>query len=205
MSYELEMEVVAVASSIAGLFSLAGQCISGAQTLRALYSDIVDTSKTVKSFSKDVNDLLRTLTDVRLLLEKIQDQDSLLTDELLFTTLRLQLEDCDTEIGTWIRTAEKAKAAGGKGTRGWFKKFWMALDKDSTNSVRADMQKRRLEIAVALSTLGRYKMFLRSHLRLSDKLTIYSKGVSIYGWRRQPRKSKTELTKPRPPPILFST
>ena len=149
------MEVLATASSIAGLLSLAGQCVLGAQNLRSLYQDIVAASRTVETFMKDVNGLLRTLEDVKALLEKIQRQAPGIVDEVSLTSLKLQLEDCDHDIGSWLRTARSTKPVGGKGTRAWFRRFWMAMDMQSTTNVRADMQKRRIEVAVALSTLGR--------------------------------------------------
>ena len=149
------MEALAAASSVAGLLSLAGQCVSGAQNLHSLYRDIGAISHTVETFMKDVNGLLRTLEDVKALLEKIQHQAPWLADEVSLTSLKLQLEDCDHDISLWLRTAQSTKPIGGKGTRAWFRKFWMAMDKQSTNNVRADMQKRRIEVAVALSTLGR--------------------------------------------------
>jgi hypothetical protein len=149
------METLATASSVAGLLSLAGQCVAGAQSLRSLYQDIVAASHTVETFVKDVNSLLRTLEDVKALLKKIQHQAPELADEVSLTSLKLQLDDCNQEIDSWLRTAQSTKPVGGKGTRAWFRKFRMAIDKQSRNNVRADMQKRRIEVAVALSTLRR--------------------------------------------------
>lgn len=149
------MEALAATSSVAGLLSLAGQCISGAQNLCSLYRDITAISRTVESFMKDVNGLLRTLEDVKILLEKIELQAAWLADEVSLTSLKLQLEDCDRDIGLWLRTAQSTKPTGGKGSRTWFRKFWMAMDKEPRNNVRTDMQKRQIEVAVALSTLGR--------------------------------------------------
>jgi hypothetical protein len=149
------MEALATASSIAGLLSLAGQCVSGTQNLYSLYRDIAAISHTVEAFMKDVNGLLRTLEDVKALLEKIQRQAPGLADEVSLTSLKLQLEDCNHDIGSWLRTARSTQSVCCKGTRAWFRRFWMAMDKQSTTNVRADMQKRRIEVAVALSTLGR--------------------------------------------------
>ena len=149
------MEALATASSVAGLLSLAGQCVSGAQSLCSLYQDIVAASHTVENFVKDVNGLLRTLQDVKALLEKIQNQAPSLIDGISLTSLKIQLEDCNDEIGLWLRTAQSTKPVAGRGGRTWFRKFRMSIDKQSKDNVRTDMQKRRIEIAVALSTLGR--------------------------------------------------
>jgi hypothetical protein len=150
------MEALATASSIAGLLSLAGNCISGAQNLRSLYQDIATASQTVQSFFKDLNSLIRTLEDVRNFLEKIQSlAPTLVLDDVSLTTLKLQLEDCDSDVFSWLRAAQSTKTVDGKGTRGWFRKFWKAMDKQSIESYRRDMQRRRTEIAVALSLVGR--------------------------------------------------
>ena len=148
------MEALAAASSVAGLLSLTGQCISGAQNLRSLCQDITSASKTVAKFAKDVNNLLRTLEDVRPLLERIELHPSLV-DQIGLNSLNMQVEGCFDEIGSWLHDVQSTKPTGGKGTRAWFRKFWVAVDKQSTKNVRADLQRRRTEILVALSTLGR--------------------------------------------------
>lgn len=113
------MEALAAASSIAGLLSLTGQCISGAQSLLSLYKNISSASSSVEKFLKDVNSLCRTLEDVRALLEKIQTQAPGLADEISLTSLRLQLDDCNIEIGSWLRAAQSTMPPDGKGTRAW--------------------------------------------------------------------------------------
>lgn len=149
------MEVIAGGANVAGLLSLAGQCISGAQKLISLYQDVSRTSKTVETFIKDINSLLRTLHDVQYLLESIQEKSPYAFDDLHMTTLKLQLEDCDQDLSSWIGIAQ-ANSPFGKGTRAWFKDFWLAVNKDPMKNIRSEIQKRRTEIGVALSVLGRY-------------------------------------------------
>ena len=153
------MEVLAVGSSIAGLLSLTGQCISGAQKLVGFYQDISKTSKAVEYFLKDINSLIRTLNDAQVLLQSIKEKSPHTFDDLVMTALKLQLEDCNDDLGSWLKTAQSYRPSafysGPSTTRTWFRKFWMAVNKDEVNNIRAEMQKRRNEIAVALTMLGR--------------------------------------------------
>ncbi|KAK3710048.1 hypothetical protein LTR37_010479 [Vermiconidia calcicola] len=152
------MEALAAASSIAGLLSLTGQCISGAQKLVSFYQDIATASKAVMAFMKDTNSLLRSLHDTDCLLRTIEEKAPKTIDVLHLTTLKLQLEDCDNDVKMWLQTAQRCEPAASRsfrGMRSWFRQFISAVDKDSIRNVREEMQRRRTEIALALSTLGR--------------------------------------------------
>ena len=96
------MEALAAASSIAGLLSLTGQCISGAQKLVSFYQDIATASKAVTAFMKDINSLLRSLHDTESLLRSIEEKAPQAFDVIHLTTLKLQLEDCDNDVKMWL-------------------------------------------------------------------------------------------------------
>lgn len=149
------MEVVAGGASIAGLLSLAGQCVSGAQKLINLYQGICKASSTVQAFLNDINSLLRTLSDVHSLLQRIRNHSPHAFDDLHMTTLKIHLEDCNEDLGSWLGVAQ-ANRTFGKGARTWFKDFWSAVNKDKVKNIRSEVQRRRQEIGVALSALGRY-------------------------------------------------
>ena len=107
------MELLATGASIAGLLSLARQCVSGAQNLWKLYRDVASVSRTADDFLKDVNRLLRTLYDVQNLLQRIEGQSALKLDGVQLTTLRLQLEDCESDFSTWLSTAQRSRPPSG--------------------------------------------------------------------------------------------
>ena len=153
------MEVLAAGSSVAGLLSLTGQCISGAQKLIGFYQDISKSSKAIEYFLKDVNGLTRTLFDAQMLLQSIKEKLPHSFDDVQMTTLKLHLEDCNDDFGSWLNTAQSyqpsASSSGTKSTRMWFRKFWSVVNKDEVNNIRTEMQRRKNDIALALITLGR--------------------------------------------------
>ena len=153
------MEALAAGASIAGLLGLAGQCITGAQKLQSLYRHVASASKSAAAILKDINSLLKTLDDVQELLKKIELKSALTPDDVQLTTLKLQLDDYNGDIGGWLETAQKFRSSTGGGTNAWFKRFWLATNKDCVKNVRVQIHQRRMEIAVALSTLGRYDIF----------------------------------------------
>jgi len=96
------MAVLAETASIACLLSLAGQCVSGIHELRSLY--LCNASTTVQILLKDVESLLRTLHDVQDLLQRVDGQAELNMDTVHTASLRLQVEDCDVNVGAWLST-----------------------------------------------------------------------------------------------------
>ncbi|KAK4549871.1 hypothetical protein LTR36_005172 [Oleoguttula mirabilis] len=150
------MEVLAVGASVAGLLSLAGQCITGAQALREMYQDISSASKTVDGFLKDIDAMIKTLHDIEDLLRTAKQQPAAgLVPLNSFATLTFHLENCKRDIQTWLATARQLRPATGTGARVWFRKFWIAANQGSVKNVRADIQQRRHNLTLALSTLGR--------------------------------------------------
>lgn len=94
------MEVLAVGASVAGLLSLAGQCITGAQALRDLYRDISLASRTLDAFLKDIDAMIGTLNDVVRLLRTATD-----SDPGPYASLSVYLEDCKRDIQMWLANA----------------------------------------------------------------------------------------------------
>ena len=107
-------------------------------------------------FVQDINSLVRTLTDVQKLQDRIGETMSLDFTDLHLAILKLQLDDCNNEIAEWLATAQEFRPPGGKAGKAWFKKFWAAFNQNSVKNVSAEIRRRRSEIGVALSVLGRY-------------------------------------------------
>lgn len=153
------MEAVAAVASIAGLLGLAGQCINGLTNLRNLYQNIEDASQTVSLFVRDVNSLLRAVTDIKDLLERLQARGLEDFEKGTCTSLALHLKECDEDTRRWLAQAQSSRTtlgdAGGRAMKTWFRKFWIAANEKAIKNVRADMLARRAELSVAMSILGR--------------------------------------------------
>ena len=152
------MEALAASASVAGLVSLAGQCVSGAQTLRNLYRDIKTASKTVDGFLKDLKNLLRTLHEVNALLAKLNAVSSPNTDPSSLENLKTQLEDCRSDLDGWLAMSQAYGRATGRGARAIFRKFWIAVNQDTVKNITMAMQRRRVELMVSLVVVGRFVM-----------------------------------------------
>lgn len=121
-----------------------------------LYRDVASASKTAEAFLRDTNSLLGTLHDVQNLLRKARSaHPRVALDEVHLTSLKLQLDDCNRDISSWLSVARKYRRHGSNGSKRWFKKFWIAINGDVVKNVRVEIHLRRAEIAVALAVLGR--------------------------------------------------
>ena len=148
------MEAIAVAASIAGLLSLAGQCVNGAETLKNLFAEVGATSKTIDAFLQDINSLLRTLHDVEELVEAMSRATEHTDSSLDAASLQIQLEDCLRSIASWLRTAKDIKPISGNGAKSWARRFWIAVNKESMSSIRKEISRRRIEISTSLLILS---------------------------------------------------
>ncbi|KAI9709911.1 MAG: hypothetical protein M1820_002988 [Bogoriella megaspora] len=144
------MEAIAVASSLAGIISLAGQCVNGAEHLKGLFDHIAGASKTVDYFLRDINSLIRTLHDVRILLETAADVSGTGEGDASVASLQIQLEDCQTDITGWLKIAKELRPTSGRGARSWARKFWVAANQNSVSGIRQEINCRRVEVGTSL-------------------------------------------------------
>ncbi|KAK5127558.1 hypothetical protein LTR85_006898 [Meristemomyces frigidus] len=143
-------------ASAAGLLSLAGQCITGAQALREIHQDMSSASKTVDAFLKDIDAMIKTLHAVEDLLKVVETRYvPYVSPGSDLATLSACLEDCKRGVHMWLATARQFRPATGKGATSLFRKFWTAANQRSVKTVRADIQQCRQNLTLALSTLGR--------------------------------------------------
>ena len=145
------MEAIAAASSIAGLLSLAGQCVTGIIALKDFYSDVASASTTIGHFLRDLNSLLTALVQVEEVCRKITDPVS----NLIVSPLYIHLEDCKKDVFKWLKVAGDLRPAGDKGRRAWFKKFWVASNQNDVNNIRKEILRHQHGIALNLLILGR--------------------------------------------------
>ena len=88
------------------------------------------------------------------LLERIGEKKCLDFHDLHLTTLKLQLENCDREIGVWLTTAQNYRPTDGKESKKWFRRFWAAFNQSEVKNLSTNICQRRSELALALSILG---------------------------------------------------
>lgn len=145
------MEVLATASSVAGVLSLTGQSIHGIIRLKDFLVDIKDASKTVGKFSHEIDLLLQQLQSVQALLIEISDRQQ----RVDVSFLQIHLEDCTKEVESWLEMATALRPKSGKGGASWFKKFWIVVNIKSVKDVRKEVDAHRSAIQLSLSVLGR--------------------------------------------------
>lgn len=148
-----DMEVLAIGASIAGLLSLAAQCITGAQTLLKLCYCYSKQEKIIQGFLKDVNGLLKTLHDVDTLVKTIE-RASIDVDNIPLEPLRLHLDDCNNDIGSWIRKVNELYSSHGSGILKSWKAISKSVEEKVLHNVR-DIRSRQVEISTALTIVGR--------------------------------------------------
>ena len=160
------MEVIAAASSFAGILGLAGQCVGGLENLKNLFENIAGASKTVDGFLRDINSLLRTLHDVEVLLNTVSKKSSADEADADVASLQIHLEDCSRDVSSWLKTARDLRPSPGRGTKSWARKFWVAVNNQSVSGIRQEINCRRTEINTSLLLLSAYVHCLESGSRL---------------------------------------
>ncbi|MCJ1286620.1 hypothetical protein MMC26_005966 [Xylographa opegraphella] len=149
------MDVISVASSIAGILSIVGQSIDGIAKLKQLFSDISIASKTIDSFLRDINSLLHMLNDVEAILSQIDKRKYSGAIGVSTASLQVELEDCLKDVFIWLRVADGLRPPSDLGARVWFKKLWVAINQNSVKGIREDIGRHKLALQVNLALVGR--------------------------------------------------
>jgi len=150
----LDMELLAAASSVAGILSLTGQTIAGITSLYGFFQDCSVASRTIGRYLKELTSLKQTVEDVNELIGKLEkDIDS--TRGTGLASLKIQLEDCLEDVGKWLEKAQKSHPLSSRGTRSSFKKFLVALDKQNIKDTFGDIACHKANIRLSLSIIGR--------------------------------------------------
>ena len=150
------MEVIAAASTFAGILSLARQCVGGLEKLKSLFNNMSGAYRTVDNFLSDLNNLISTVRDVEVLLDTIAARSTGATAEsnINVASLQISLEDCFRDISDWLKKAKSLRASPGQGTKSIARKFLIAVNKDSVSTIRREINCRRNEINVNLFILS---------------------------------------------------
>lgn len=146
------MEVVAAASSVAGILSLLSQSINGATKLRDVFSNIYLASGTISRFLHDIDSLLQALQGAKDIVEKLPTDFG----GSQATSLVIQLEYCTKDVYRLLETASSLRPASEVGAKAWFKKFWIAVNKNSLIDAREELERHKLAINLSLTVLGRF-------------------------------------------------
>lgn len=144
-----------LSASIAGLLSLAGQCLDGAIKLHSFWKSIQNASATLRGFLGDLNTLIQALNDVQALLNRL-DGCGLSHQPLEGSnSLRYQLQAGNEELQQWIEVAHKTRPREGNGLSAWFARFRIASRTTWPDPVRPGIRDRAQNIGACLSALGR--------------------------------------------------
>ena len=145
------MEVVAATASVAGILTVVGQGIESIIKLREFYAALSEGSRTIEKFLKDINNLLQTLHGIRDLLKKWPQEKT----DVNIAALSVQVEECSKDLFNWLDTAKAMRPASGKGGKAWFKKFWIAANKNRVKDIRTEIGRHVQTLNVSLALIGR--------------------------------------------------
>jgi hypothetical protein len=150
------MEGLATASSVAGVLSLAGQTIDGIVKLQEFFKSVKGATRTIETFMRDINMLIKTIEDVKSMLSKISEALTKERTDLRIIALKFQLQDCSKDIYDWLKLAQEHHPGFSTGTKAGFKKFWVAANKAGVLGISQEVKEHRNSIVASLSVLGRY-------------------------------------------------
>lgn len=148
------MEAVAAVSSVAGIASLVGQALVGLSSLYDFFKDCRDASKTIDQFVRAVVSLERTIKDVESLVHSAKNVHQASIDSNL-ASLAIHMEDCTKDINRWLKEAQSCHPGYGPWTKSVFKKFLVAVKKQSIKDVFQEIAVHRESISLILITTGR--------------------------------------------------
>jgi UDP-N-acetylglucosamine enolpyruvyl transferase len=157
------MEGLAAGASVTGVLSLAGQTVEGIVKLHAFFKDVSSASRTIDRFLQAINQLIKLISDVKNLLERVAESPIQIGSDFKIAALKIQLEDCSRDVYKWLKLAKDHHPGFSTGTKAGFKKFWVAVNKGEVGCISEDIREHRDGIVASLSVLG--------------------KSVSLCGWR----------------------
>jgi len=149
------MEGLAAASSIAGVLSLAGQTVDGVVKLQGFFKDVAGASRTVERFLHDINLLIKTIEDVRALLNTISNVLTSSGADLKVAALEIQLQDCSKDVYGWLGLARDHHPGFSIGSKASFKKFWVSANKAGVLGIEQEIKGHQHSLVASLSVLGR--------------------------------------------------
>ncbi len=145
------MEIVAAASSVAGILCLVGQSIDGASKLRDFFSSISQASSTVSRFLHDIDSLLQALRSANEIVRELPTDFS----ASRVTSLRIELQYCTKDVYHLLDVAKSIRPVSDVGAKGWFQRFWVAVNKSLLVDVREELERHKQAINLSLAVLGR--------------------------------------------------
>jgi len=156
------MEVVGVVSGIAGIVSLAGQILSGIVKLQGIFDTYIEASRTIAKFTSALKSLLDTVQEVKDLIQKLEHASTFIAKSIL-SSLQTQLEACSRDVLQWAKVANANRVGKAGSTFDTvFKKFLVALKKDSIDTIFKEVGAHQDGIAIKLSVIGRCKTLHRT-------------------------------------------
>ncbi len=140
---------------IAAVLGLVSHSIEGITKLRTFFADVASASKTIARFLHDLDSLLQVLYEVEKIAAKtarVEAPDKL---DVNIASLQVQLEDINKDVFIWLQKARELRPASDRGTKAWFKKFWVGVNQNPVKSIREEIAKHKQSIGISLAMMGR--------------------------------------------------
>ena len=149
------MEALGVASGVAGLVSLAGQVIAVVIAFSGFFKDFKHASRTVGRFYEDLNNLIRTLEDVKEICNRVSYSDVSNDDYFSVQSLKILLEACHGDICKWLQIAQAHYVGTSGSPKSLLKRFAIAAEKRGITNVQERIRGLSKCIAHSLTVIGR--------------------------------------------------
>ncbi|KAL8922359.1 MAG: hypothetical protein Q9208_005212 [Pyrenodesmia sp. 3 TL-2023] len=170
------MEAVAATASIAAILSLVGKTTVGIEELLNLCSGISSAFKITDKFTRDVHGLLKTLHDIKGLVENVPTT----ADTCHVASLQIQLEDCAKDVPSWLAAVVKESLpSSSNGTTAYLQRVKIAMNRKKTEKIRIEMNRSRAALITSLAVLGRW-LDINTHHHVQEvkgQVETFSKGV----------------------------
>jgi hypothetical protein len=152
------MDAASAIASVTGIVGFAGQAIDGILKLRRLFKDSPGASKSVARWLSDLNLLLQTLENVKDIVSKFDGLPHGPTQQgsrHILPSLRIQIDDCSTDVHAWVTKAERAHPDFSSGTKRSFKRLIEAINKEDKVEAYRMLSRHQENISTKLSLIGR--------------------------------------------------
>jgi hypothetical protein len=152
------MDAASAIASVTGIVGYAGQAIDGILKLRRLFKDCAGASKSVARWLSDLNLLLQTLENVKDIVAKLDGLPHGPTQQgsrHILPSLRIQIEDCSTDVHAWVTKAGRAHPDFSSGTKRSFNRLIEAINKEDKVEAYRMLSRHQENISTKLSLIGR--------------------------------------------------
>ncbi|KAK8041822.1 hypothetical protein PG993_006345 [Apiospora rasikravindrae] len=174
------MEALGAAGSIVGILGFIGQSVAGIVKLQAFFDGYKKAPQIAKTLQSDLTSLQATLTDVKAVVQHLENQswgDIAEAVRANLANLTGFARQCSDDITSWVQVTAGLNPKHKSGFKSFFRTIKIALSgPDTLRSFESDLAKHRQNISNALARLT-VNLVLKGHMSLeesSSKLDQFS-------------------------------